>query len=359
MASDVQLVGLSKTYDNTAAVTGVDLRIRAGEVFTLLGPGGSGKTTILRMIAGFDKPDEGTISFGERNVGDLPPDKRNIGMVFQEYALFPHLTVAENVSFGLEARHAPKAEIEAKVRASLSRIHLDGVAQTRVADLPTAEQQRVALARALAIRPDVLLLDEPLSNLDGDLRAETRSQLRELVHDSGVTTLYATRNREEALALSDRLAILHEGHIQQTGTATEVYVSPVNETVSRLLGHRNILHGKVAAAAPYSCTVTLNGSEDSLVVPPLDAPVDAPVTVVLRPEALEIEDELAPPPRHPNRWKATVVSSEFKGAFVCHTIRLFNEELTAYQVTRESRLRKGEVGVSISPEQVHIIVREE
>ncbi len=355
MASDVQLVGLTKRFEATVAAEAIDLRIRAGEFFGLLGPRGSGKTTILRMIAGFESPEEGSVHFGERDITAMPPNKRNVGMVFQDYALFPHMSVAENVAFGLEARHLPKAEIEAKVRAAVSTVDLAGSEDRSVQQLSGGEQQRVALARALVIRPDVLLLDDPLSNLDDELRSETRSRLRELVHESGVTTLYVTRDPEEALALSDRLAVLHEGRIEQTGTTTEVYLSPANEFVARFMGHQNILPGTVSGADPYSCTVAIDGSGQSIMVPPFDARVDEAVTLVLRAESLELQDELAPAPRHPNYWKGSIVSCEFRGPYTSYTIRLFGREVAVYQATRDNRLRKGEVSVSLSPEQVHVV----
>ena len=355
MASEIQLVNLSKRFGETVAVADVNLRILAGEFFSLLGPSGCGKTTTLRMVAGFETADQGSIYFGERDMTNVPSNKRNAGMVFQNYALFPHMNVGENVAFGLQARHLPKEEIEAKVRAALAMVQLEGFENRSVQELSGGEQQRVALARALVIRPDVLLLDEPLSNLDAKLRIETRSQLRDLVHESGITTIYVTHDQEEALALSDRMAVIHKGCIRQIGAPMEIYLSPANAFVARFLGHGNILEGRIIASNRLSCTIAINGVNETIVGPGLSEKISQDVLVMLRPESLRIEDELGQPSRHGNRWNATVVSHEFRGTFTAYTTRLFSRDILLYETTREPRPRRGKVTVSIPPDQVYVI----
>jgi iron(III) transport system ATP-binding protein len=355
MASEVRLMNLSKSFGETVAVAEIDLRVLAGEFFSLLGPSGCGKTTTLRMVAGFETPDKGSIHFGDRDMTNVPSNKRNAGMVFQNYALFPHMKVGENVAFGLLARRLPKEEIDAKVHAALGMVQLEGFEHRSVQELSGGEQQRVALARALVIRPDVLLLDEPLSNLDAKLRIETRSQLRELVHESGITTIYVTHDQEEALALSDRLAVIHNGSIQQIGTPMEIYLSPASAFVARFIGHSNLLKGRIIASDRSSCTIAIDGTDKTILGPAFSEEMPQDVLIILRPESLQIEDQLGTPSRHRNRWGATVVSHEFRGTFTAYTLRLFSRNILLYETTREHRLRRGEVTVSIPPDQVYVL----
>ncbi|HPO09702.1 MAG TPA: ABC transporter ATP-binding protein [bacterium] len=358
MASDVRLSNLWKSYGETVAVKDFSLHVRAGEFFSLVGPSGCGKTTILRMIAGFETPDEGTIQFGDREMTEVPANERNSGMVFQNYALFPHMTVGENTAFGLRARHLPKDEIAAKTQAALAMVQLAGLENRAVQELSGGQQQRVALARALVIRPNVLLLDEPLSNLDAKLRTETRAQLRHLVHESGITTVYVTHDQEEALALSDRLAVLRDGTIQQIGTPVDVYLTPVNGFVARFMGHTNLLEGRIIESDRRSCTVAIEGTSRTIIGPPIPYHSGDAVSVVLRPESLQIEDSLTSPSRHGNRWETAIIATEFRGAFTAYTIRLFETNLFVYRITRGNQLLQGDITVSIPPDQVVILPNE-
>src|SRR5574341_1955337 len=222
-ASEVRLDGVGKRFVETWAVRGVSLHIRAGEFYTFLGPSGCGKTTLLRIIAGFAFPDEGSVWLDEEVVTALPPWTRDVGMVFQSYAIWPHMTVFENVAFGLRERGVPRAEIGARVAEALCMVNLEGLEGRRPSQLSGGQQQRVALARTLVIQPRVLLLDEPLSNLDARLRAQMRLELLKLQRDLGITTVYVTHDQEEALALSTRIAVMSAGVVVQEGTPREIY----------------------------------------------------------------------------------------------------------------------------------------
>ena len=235
----VELRGVSKRWDNFELQ--VDLSARDGEFLTLLGPSGCGKTTTLRIIAGLERPDSGRVLFGGKDVTDLEPYERNIGIVFQDYALFPHMTVFKNVAFGLEMRKLPRAEIERKVRWALELVGLEGFENRYPEQLSGGQQQRVALARALVVEPEVLLLDEPLSNLDAKIRERLRSEIRRIQRELGITTIYVTHDQEEAMAVSDRIAVMNIGRVEQIGEPLELYYHPKTDFVARFLGISNIL----------------------------------------------------------------------------------------------------------------------
>jgi iron(III) transport system ATP-binding protein len=237
------------------AVDQVDLTIREGEFFTLLGPSGCGKTTTLRMIAGFCFPTTGRILFDDQDVTHVPPHLRDTGMVFQNYALFPHMTVAENVAFGLEVRKLPKKEIAEQVEQALEKVRLGGFGERKISQLSGGQQQRVALARALVIRPRILLLDEPLSNLDARLRDEMRTEILSLQRSLGITTIYVTHDQVEALSMSDRIAVFRRGKCQQTGTPEEIYNHPKNAFVASFVGETNLLPATVKEKGSNHVTV--------------------------------------------------------------------------------------------------------
>src|ERR687892_950672 len=237
----LSLRNLSRSFGSTRAVADVSLDVAQGEFFGLLGPSGCGKTTTLRMIAGLEKPDSGSIEFQGANITNLPPERRGFGMVFQNYALFPHLNVYENVAFGLRARHKTKAEMEARVTSALELVQLPGYGKRAVDELSGGQQQRVAIARAIAIEPALLLFDEPPSNLDVTLREETRSELRELVTRLGLTAVYVTHDQEEAFALCDRISVMVGGKLMQTGRPRELYEQPSEISVASFLGRNNLI----------------------------------------------------------------------------------------------------------------------
>ena len=242
----IRIDRVSKTFGkDVVALNDVRLNVREGDLFFLLGASGCGKTTLLRMIAGLDKPDSGRIYFGERNVTDVPTHKREAAMVFQSYALWPHMTVGENVAFGLEERGIDGDELVDRTLEALKGVHLDGLEDRRIDELSGGQQQRVALARALVVRPKCLLLDEPLSNLDSQLRLEMRGEIRRIVKEYGLTAIYVTHDQEEAMSVADRIAVMKNGQISQVGSPEEIYRWPENKHVAQFLGETNFLSGKI------------------------------------------------------------------------------------------------------------------
>ncbi|CAN5251885.1 ABC transporter ATP-binding protein [soil metagenome] len=234
---------VSKRFGKTAALESVSLKIEAGELFFLLGPSGCGKTTLLRHLAGFYIPDEGHLFFDMQEVTHLPAHQRNTAMMFQSYALWPHMNVAQNVAFGLEERRVDKDEIEERVATALESVHMGDYAERKINQLSGGQQQRVALARSLVVRPQCLLLDEPLSNLDAKLRTEMRSEIRRIVKDFGLTAVYVTHDQKEALSMADRMAIMHQGRIAQVGTPHDVYMNPASTVVADFIGETNFIEG--------------------------------------------------------------------------------------------------------------------
>ena len=244
--ADLQIRSISKSYGGGKRVLDhISLDIRSGEFFTLLGPSGCGKTTLLRIIAGFIGHDEGEIAAGGERLDDKPAHKRDIGMVFQDYAVFPHLTVEANVAFGLKARKVPPGEIATRVADAVASVHLQGLEKRLPSELSGGQQQRVGLARAMVIRPKLLLMDEPLSNLDAKLRVELREEIRDIQQRLGITTVYVTHDQEEALAVSDRIGLMNGGHIEQIGTPFEIYRKPVTRFAATFIGTMNMLKADV------------------------------------------------------------------------------------------------------------------
>jgi iron(III) transport system ATP-binding protein len=244
--ADLKIQGLAKSYKDVRVLESIDLDIASGEFFTLLGPSGCGKTTLLRTIAGFQHQDRGEIIVNGERIDHKPAHKRDIGMVFQDYAVFPHLTVADNVAFGLKARSLPKGEIEARVAESLKMVRLDGYQGRLPAEMSGGQQQRIGLARAMAIRPTLLLMDEPLSNLDAKLRIELREDIRDIQRRLGITTIYVTHDQEEALAVSDRICVMNKGNVEQIGTPFEIYRKPLRRFAASFVGTMNFVPGRLA-----------------------------------------------------------------------------------------------------------------
>jgi len=242
---DIRISQVVKLFGAVTAVDRADLAVRDGELFTLLGPSGCGKTTLLRLLAGFYQPDAGEIRFGDRVVSGLPPYERNIGMVFQNYALWPHMTVADNVGYGLRLRKLGRAEVERRVQGGLAKVNLAGYEARYPGQLSGGQQQRVALARALVLNPDILLLDEPLSNLDAKIRVQVRAEIRRLQQELRITTIYVTHDQEEALSLSDRVAVMKDGRVLQVGAPKELYERPRTRFVADFVGTNNLVPGQV------------------------------------------------------------------------------------------------------------------
>ncbi|MBX3751419.1 MAG: ABC transporter ATP-binding protein [Opitutaceae bacterium] len=286
----IRIQNLTKRFGAVTALHHLDLTINPGELFFLLGPSGCGKTTLLRSMAGFYIPEEGSLFFGDEDVTRLAPHKRNTGMMFQSYALWPHMTVAENVAFGLQERKVPKDEIRTRVAEALESVHMGQYADRRPNQLSGGQQQRIALARALVIRPRCLLLDEPLSNLDAKLRLEMRTEIRRVCKEFKLTTVYVTHDQKEALSISDRMAILEGGRILQVGTPREVYKRPSHRTVANFIGETDFIPGKVLGMVDNYVTVeTPVGRFDGILGNPGKPPqVGADVTVSIRPECWEL-----------------------------------------------------------------------
>lgn len=312
----LEIEALWKTFGKFAALKGVSLTVREGEFICFLGPSGCGKTTLLRAIAGLDLQTQGAIRQAGRDISTLPPAKRDYGIVFQSYALFPNLTVAKNIAFGLENAGRPKAEIQARVADLLALVGLSGEAKKFPAQLSGGQQQRIALARAMAIAPGLLLLDEPLSALDAKVRVHLRHEIKELQRKLGVTTVMVTHDQEEALAMADRIVVMNHGVIEQVGTPTEVYRHPATLFVADFIGETNKLPARVLANGRLAC----DGTE--LACAPHDIPADSEVTAVIRPVDIIPHGAGARSPGAPdivgtleNLLDATIVKMEFLGAF--------------------------------------------
>ena len=332
--AQLDIIGLAKRYGEFHAVRDVSLSIKDGEFLVLLGPSGCGKTTTLRMVAGFIEPTAGHVKLGGTDVTLLPPWKRNAGMVFQNYALFPHLTVAENVAFGLEMRKVPKADIARRVEETLAMVRLSGYGGRLPRQLSGGQQQRVALARALAIHPDVLLLDEPLSNLDAKLRQEVRVEIRELQRQLGLTTVMVTHDQEEALTMADRLVVMNEGSVRQVGTQRDLYERPADRFVAGFVGRTTFLAGTVEAPGRFK-------SDGGLALA-CTGGTPGRAVLSLRPERVEIG--LQPRSGLDNALSGTVEFVSYLGALIDIHVRLSPSDRLVVQIANREGGFTPEVG---------------
>ncbi len=319
----LELQHLTKRYEAFTAVREVNLDVAEGEFLVLLGPSGCGKTTTLRMVAGFVTPSSGTIRLGGRDITVLPPWKRNTGLVFQSYALFPHMSVAQNVAFGLDMRKVAKAEIESRVKEALKLVRLEGLSERLPRQLSGGQQQRVALARALAIRPDLLLLDEPLSNLDAKLREQVRIEIRELQRQLGITTVMVTHDQEEALTVADRLVVMSEGSVRQIGTQRDLYERPADRFVAGFVGRSSLLAGRVESPGLFR---TAGG----LAVRCASQTSSGPASLALRPERLTLTP--GPTPGFDNSLPGTVELVAYLGAALDVRVRLSPSDRVVVQL---------------------------
>jgi spermidine/putrescine ABC transporter ATP-binding subunit len=320
----LRLINLVKRYGKTVAVNRINLEIEDGEIMTLLGPSGCGKTTTLRCIAGFLIPEEGEIYLGDQQMANLVPEKRGIGFVFQNYALWPHMTVFDNLAFGLRLRRIAKSEIKKRVDEVLELVRLSGFAERYPRQLSGGQQQRIALARALVIQPRVLLLDEPLSNLDAQLREEMRFEIRELQKSLGITAVYVTHDQAEALVLSDRIAVMHDGVITQIGTPEQIYNQPNNRFVAGFIGLSSFVEGTVTQLESETTYATVTTNDDlDIRVPGNDLSLNQKVTLAIRPEHITLRhDASVAVPENANLLKGEVVRAAYLGDVIDYRIQV-------------------------------------
>ncbi|MEJ2660162.1 MAG: ABC transporter ATP-binding protein [Desulfobacteraceae bacterium] len=314
----VRLEDINLSFGKTHVLKGINLEIEAGEFFAFLGPSGCGKTTMLRLIAGFESAQSGNVIIGDQEVSHLPPWKRDLGMVFQNYALWPHMTVRKNVAFGLEERRLSRSEIKNRVNQALDLVGLLDLAERRPNQLSGGQQQRVALARTIVIEPKVLLLDEPLSNLDAKLRIQMRLELRQLQRKLSLTTIFVTHDQEEANTTADRIAVINDGIVQQIGTPVDLYDNPANLFVARFLGIANVISGAVAQEEGKALFRSFDGS----VAVPLDGRRSGSGSVVFRPQNLVIRHREAAPIKSATRLDGVVDHKEFLGSVIRYQVKI-------------------------------------
>ncbi len=341
----IELKNITVSFDGERILDHLDLTIEDGTFVTLLGRSGCGKTTTLRIIAGFLQPDEGDVFFGDERVNDVPPHRRPVNTIFQRYALFPHLNVFENVAFGLRVRHAPKAVIADKVREMLRLVNLEGYEKRKIDSLSGGQQQRVAIARALINRPSVLLLDEPLSALDAKLRKDMQVELRRIQRETGITFVFVTHDQEEALSMSDVVVVMNDGRIQQIGSPVDVYNEPKNAFVADFIGESNIIDGVMNRDA----TVTFAGHTFACVDEGFAH--DEPVDVVIRPEDVDVVG--------PGEGMITgvITQSTFKGDYyeLIVEVRGFKWMVQTTDAYAEGQT----IGIVLDPDSIHVMHKSE
>lgn len=347
----INIQNISKLFGEARAIDHVDIVIEQGEFFTLLGPSGCGKTTLLRTLAGFYQQDEGDLYFDKVNINRTPAHKRNIGMVFQNYAIFPHMTVFENVAYGLKARKVKKDQIDIRVTEALDMVELTHLKDRSPSQLSGGQQQRVALARAIVIHPGLLLMDEPLSNLDAKLRVKMREDIRRLQKDLNITTIYVTHDQEEALAVSDRIAVMKDGKVQQIGKPYEIYLTPSNKFVASFIGSTNFLTGHVSNGKELGNTeITVEGIQLSRI---FNRDYTGEVIYSVRPEQVRLSELKEADPLKTISGK--IKESSFLGQTVTYKVELATGtviDVHEYSVSFHNLRSEGDVvAVDLNPEQ--------
>jgi spermidine/putrescine ABC transporter ATP-binding subunit len=348
----VQLKGVYKRFGKVVAVEKMDFEFEEGTLVTLLGPSGCGKTTILRMIAGLESPTEGDIYIKGKRVNDIPIHKRNLGMIFQNYALFPHKTIFDNVAFGLKYRDVPKSDVAGKVKRALEMVRLPGVENRMPSQLSGGQQQRIAMARAIVIEPDVLLMDEPLSALDENLREEMRREIDNLQQMLGVTTVFVTHDQREALSMSDKILVMNAGLKQQEGSPSAVYNYPENHFVADFLGHSNFFDGTVVDTQDDMVSVRLSDGNVCRVNHPGEWVKDQAIELVVRAQNLKVRKKDAPPPeKDMNYFSGTIKDRSYMGGEVSYFVELENNTMVhAIGIAKLNPIRKGvAVRVYVAP----------
>ena len=356
-AAEVRLINLWKKFGEVEAVRDVNLMIGGGDFFTFLGPSGCGKTTLLRMIAGFTRPDQGTIFFDDVEVQDVPPWERNVGLVFQNYALWPHLSVFENVAFGLKERSFPKSIVQEKTNQALSMVNLEGLGKRRPSELSGGQQQRVALARTLVIEPRLLLLDEPLSNLDAKLRIQMRHELVRIQRDLGITSIYVTHDQEEALTLSTRIAVMSKGNVVQVGTPKEIYENPKSQEVADFVGTSNFFSAQVVEEVED--WIRVRTEEGFLLMvgrqEGVSLGIESNLLLNIRPESLQISYPHEVPSGE-NRIEGIVKTSAYLGSLVQYEVEVIGGKRVKVNVVnprKKTLFQEGEqVSITFSSEDI-------
>ena len=348
--SAVQLRGVRKEFGDFIAVKGVDLDFEDGSFVTLLGPSGCGKTTILRMVAGLEAPTGGEIVIKGRRVNDIPIHKRNLGLVFQNYALFPHKNVFDNIGFGLKYRNVPKDEIAERVKKALDIVRLPGVESRLPSQLSGGQQQRIALARAIVIEPDVLLLDEPLSALDANLREQMRSELKNIQREIGVTTIFVTHDQDEALAMSDEVIVMDHGRVEQVGTPQECYGRPATRFVADFLGQSNIIPGAVETVTDAITHVRLDNGEVVRVRLESRLEPGARVELVIRAHRAEVKPAGAPAEEDANLFAGRIADLSYLGGLATYFVDVSGTICQAINPIKDRMFeRDAQVSVHVAP----------
>lgn len=347
----VSLLGVSARFGSQPVLEKVELQVQPGELFFLLGPSGCGKTTLLRIIAGLCQPSAGRLLFDGRDVTDLPVHQRNTAMVFQSYALWPHMNVEQNVAFGLQERKLPKAEIQVRTREALEAVQMAELGERKIHQLSGGQQQRVALARALSVRPDCLLLDEPLSNLDAQLRHQMRSQIRDICRKFRLTAIYVTHDQKEALSIADRIAILDKGRLAQVGTPRELYQRPQSRQVAAFLGETNFIEGVLKSLTKNQARVeTALGTFQGIA--PRGLQPGAPVTLMVRPECWRLGTRA-----EVNSVAGTITDSVYLGEMIQHTFLTPAQKLLVLQLNPrlEDPTQREGLHLRVDPEDVIVL----
>ena len=354
----IEFQDIALAFGQTEVLRNISLSIEPGEFFALLGPSGSGKSTLLRVIAGFARPQAGRVLVDGKDISAVPPWKRDIGMVFQNYTLWPHMTVHDNVAFGLEERRLPRSEVKRKVAAALDLVGLADFAARRPSQLSGGQQQRVALARTIAIEPKVLLLDEPLSNLDAKLRVHMRVELLALQRKLGVTTIFVTHDQEEALSISDRVAVLDAGVIQQVGTPVELFDHPANRFIANFVGTINLFAGTLMAGT--DAMLFESEALGTLTLPGVPAAAPGEVEIAFRPHVITLCEAGAPANGGLIWLEGRVAEREFLGEFIRYTVRAGKADIVADQAhyTGAKSFAPGDsVKLGIQPRQIRVLAR--
>jgi spermidine/putrescine ABC transporter ATP-binding subunit len=355
----LELRDIHKSFGDVEVLKGISAKINKSELLTFVGPSGCGKTTLLRIVAGFTPMNSGQVILDGEDVGALPPNMRNTRMVFQNYALFPHMTVAKNIGFGLKLQKWPKAKIDDRVEDLLSLVHMEGLGDRTIERISGGQQQRVALARALALEPKVLLLDEPLSNLDANLRVAMREEIRNIQERIGITTIFVTHDQYEAMSISDRLLVLHEGVIQQIGSPIEIYEQPANEFIAGFVGYVNFLEGTVDAIDEETHTFYVSTEYGNLELDheQEDIKKGDEILLVIRPETLTLSPSRGEEIQ--NTFHGTVESHMYAGNLSKYTVKFGDREMIVDQYNPKDSVkfkRKDKVKITI-PRTIHALKR--